>query len=126
MAAAILVIEGDVTYLEGNAASMRLVASFLEMTSRAAQLADANQGAILDFVPFALVPQALVTQLLVRIIPWAVNRGLDTANLPHVHGGRSGGEGIGDVVAEASIPVGAGDAACGLGELESLVRELFA
>ena len=43
-----------------------------------------------------------------------------------MHGGGGGSEGVGDVPAEASIPIGTGDAAGGIGKDESFVCELFA
>jgi len=126
MTAAILVVEGNAADLEGHAPSVQLEASFFEVTSCAAQLADTDQRAILHLVAFSLAPEADVTQLLVRVVPRAIDCGLDAAYLPRVHSGCCGGEGIGDMAAEAAVAVGTGEAACGLSEGVPVVRQLFA
>ncbi len=90
------------------------------------QLADADQCAILHLVTFPLAPEADITQLFIRVIPRAVDCSLDAADLPRVHVGRRGGEGVRDVAAEVAIPVRTGNAAGGFGEGNPLVGELVA
>jgi len=126
VAAAILVVEGDPTNLEGYTPGVRLEASFLEVTSCAVQLTYTDQRTVLHFVAFPLAPEAHIAQLLVRVVPRAIDSCLDSADLPCMHGGGSGGEGVGDVATEATVAVGTGEAACGLGEGESVIRQLLA
>jgi len=123
--AAILVVEGDMANLEGDTPCVRLEAAFLEVTSHAAQLADADQRAVLDLVPLTFAPKADIAQLLVRVVPRAVDRGFDTADLPRVHGRRCGGEGVGDVATEAAVTVSTGEAASGFCEHDPIVRQLL-
>jgi len=105
MVAAMLVEEGNVADLEADAARVGLEAVLLKMPPSMTQLAHANQHAILHLVPFALAPEALVTQLLVGPVPWTVDGGLNMADVPGIESGRGGGEVMGDVTTEAAIGV---------------------
>ncbi len=58
--AAILVDEGDVTWLEGDAAKMGLETVLLKVSTAIAQLADSDEGAGLDVVSLTHAPSALV------------------------------------------------------------------
>jgi len=105
MAAAILVEEGNAADLEADVARVGLEAVLLEMPPSVTQLAHVNQRAILHLVPFALAPEALITQLLVGPIPWTVNGGLNMADVPGIESGHGRGEVVGDVTTEAAIGV---------------------
>jgi len=58
--AAVLVVEGDATDLERGTLRMRLVAVLLKVTPRTAQLAYADQRAVLHLVTLPLAPKAFV------------------------------------------------------------------
>jgi len=105
VAAAMLVEEGNMADLEADAAQVKLEAILLEMPLSMTQLAYVDQRTVLHLVPFALAPEALVTQLLVSPVPWTVDGSLNTADMPGVESGRGGGEVVGDVTAEAAIGV---------------------
>ena len=126
MVAAMLVLERGATDVEGGTACVWFEAIFLQMTPSATQLADADQGTIFYLMALPLAPEADVTQLFVHVIPRAIDCGLDAADLPRVHIGGHGGEGIRDVAAEAAISVRVGDVAGGFGEGNPLVGELVA
>jgi len=122
---AVLMFKGDAACLEGDAAGMQLETLLFQMTPSAAQLADMYQRAVLDLVPTALAPQAFVAQLLIRVVPQAVNCGFDVADLLYMHVRHRGGEGVCDVVAETAITVGVGEALHQMGKVEPFIRELF-
>src|SRR5260221_10822438 len=123
--AAILMSEGDLTRLEGDAANVRLVAIFLEVPTAVAQLTDTEEGAELNAMPFAHAPSALVAQPLVRPVPWTVDGLLDPSDVARVEGRCGGGEGVGDMAAEASVGVCPSEVASGLPQTEAIVSELF-
>jgi len=50
-----------------------LEAIFLQMSASTAQIADVDHGAIFHLVSRVLVPETLVTELIIHPIPWAVN-----------------------------------------------------
>src|SRR5260221_7284381 len=117
--------EGDTTRLEGDTADVRLVAVLFEMPAAVAQLADTEEGAELDAMPFAHAPSAFVAQPLVRPVPWTVDGLLDPSDVARVEGGCGGGEGVGDVAAGASVGVRPSEMASGLPQTKAIVCELF-
>src|SRR5260221_707747 len=113
------------TRLEGDTASVRLVAVFFEMPTAVAQLTDTEEGAGLDAMPLAHAPSALVTQPFVRPVPWTVDGLLDPSDVARIEGRCGGGEGVGDVAAEASVGVRPSEMASGLPQTKAIVFELF-
>ena len=82
--AAVLVDEGDMAWLEGDATEVGLETIFLEMSPTVAQLADANEGARLDAMSLAHTPGALVAEPLVGPIPGAIDGLLDPSDVAAV------------------------------------------
>src|SRR5712691_12788291 len=123
--AAILMGEGDMTRLEGDAANVRLVAIFFEMPAAVAQLTDMEEGTELNAMPLAHAPSALVAQPLVRPVPWTVDGLLDPSDVARVEGRCGSGEGVGDVAAEASVGVRPSEMASGLPQTKAIVCKLF-
>src|SRR5712691_4580799 len=116
--AAILMGDGDTAWLEGDAASVRLVAVLFEMPTAVAQLTDTEEGTGLDAMPLAHAPSALVAQPLVRPVPWTVDGLLDPSDVARIEGRCGGGEGVGDVAAEVSVGVCLSEVASGLPQTE--------
>src|SRR5260221_4783294 len=125
MVTAILLGEGNTAGLETNTAMMGLVAVLLEVPSIVAQLADLDEGAGLDVMPFVHVPSALITQSLVHPIPGVVNSFLDLSDMTSVQGGGGRGEGVCDVVAKATICIGSSEMTSGLGQFKVFVCQLL-
>ena len=108
MAAAMLVVEGDVTDLETDTPRVGLETVLLQVAACATQVANADEGAISDSVTFAFAPDAFVAQTVRRPVPWTVDRFLDAVDVPRREGRCGGGEGRRDVAAEAAVAVGSG------------------
>ena len=117
--------KGDAADLKANATRVRLETVLFEMSPGVTQLTDAYQCTILHLVSFALAPEALVAKLLIGPVPWAVDSGLNAADMPRVEGGCGGSQVVGDVAAKASIGIRACEAAGRLQQSESFVRELL-
>jgi len=58
----VLVVQGNTTHLETDAAGVGLETILLQMPIGATEVADANERAMLHSVPFALAPEAFVAQ----------------------------------------------------------------
>jgi len=125
MAAAVAMDEGDATDLDAYTMRVGLEAVLLQMSSGTAQAALVDQGAVFDFVALVPTPKAFVTQPVVRPIPWTVDGLLDATDMSRIEGGCGGGEGMGDMAAEAMVSIGVGEATCRLVEDELVVRELL-
>jgi len=91
--------EGDAADLEADATRVGLEAVFLQMSAGVAQLTDADQRAVFDFVPFSLAPEAFVTELLIGPVPGTVDGGLDTTDVSGIEGGCGRCKVMGDVTA---------------------------
>ena len=79
-------IEGDTANLKASAVGMWLEAILLEVPPSAAEVADVQQGAILDFVPRTLTPGALVTRLVACPAPWTVDNFLNVTDMSRGEG----------------------------------------
>jgi len=119
------VVKRDVTNLKADAARVGLEAILLKVTLSVAEVTDVQESTILHLVTFTFAPGTLVTQLVARPVPQAVNGFLDVTDMSCGEGGCGQGEGVSDVAAKVAIGIGAGKTAGGLEEDETVVRKLF-
>ena len=81
MVTVVLVEEGNMTYLEGDAMRVRLEAVLLEVPLSTAQVTDMDECAILDLVSLVLAPKAFIAKFVIHPIPWTIDGFLDVGDM---------------------------------------------
>jgi len=102
-----------------------LEAILLEMPPSVAEVTNVDECTILNFVPLAFAPEALVTQPVICPIPWTVDGLLNATDALRAKGRCGGGEGVGDMAVETAVSIHAREAACGFIEGEVVISQLL-